>query len=61
MFEQWNWEGFLFTQIKIRCITGPIKIYHYSTNNTHMRIEKHGQFVSDSDAINRLWEALPSH
>ena len=57
MFEQWNWEGFLFTQIKIRCITGPIKIYHYSTNNTHMRIEKHGQFVSDSNAINRLWEA----
>lgn len=56
-FEQWNWEGFQYTQLKIRKLSGPVKIYSFATNMTSMRVSKLGKFECDDENLNKLWLA----
>ncbi len=56
-FEQWDWEGYLYMLVKIRDLSGPLKIHVMATNRTHMRVTKQGSFACNDDGLNRLWKA----
>ncbi len=54
-FEQWEYEGFLYQQIKIRNLTGPLKIHKISSLRISMLPDRIGKFeCSDSD-LTDLW------
>lgn len=56
-FEQWDWEGFLYTQIKIRGLIGTMKIYKFSANAVHMRISKKGTFECSDPDLTKLYDS----
>ena len=56
-FEQWDWEGYLYMLVKIRNITGPVKLHQVATNRTHMQIRGEGKFRCNDKDLNALWEA----
>ncbi|MHA1869546.1 MAG: family 78 glycoside hydrolase catalytic domain [Promethearchaeota archaeon] len=55
-FEQWDWEGFLFMQIKIRNLKGKLKIYKLATNVTHMRLRNEGVFTCSDQDLSKLFD-----
>jgi alpha-L-rhamnosidase len=56
-FEQWDWEGYLYMLVKIRNLSGPMKLHRVVTNRTHMRVTKKGSFTCNVDGLNQLWES----
>jgi hypothetical protein len=56
-FEQWDWEGYLYSQIMIRNITGPVKIYQCASNFTHMQTPRKGYFECSDPLLTKLWDA----
>lgn len=56
-FEQWDWEGFLFTQIKIRDLVGTMKIHKFSANAIHMQVPKRGRFECSDPNLTKLYES----
>ncbi|MHA1681960.1 MAG: alpha-L-rhamnosidase-related protein [Promethearchaeota archaeon] len=56
-FEQWDWEGYLYMLVKIRNVSGPLKIHQLVTNRTHMRVRSRGYFKCSDGDLNKLWDA----
>jgi alpha-L-rhamnosidase len=54
-FEQWEYEGFLYQQIKIRNLTGPLKIHKISSLRISMLPEKLGKFECSDPDLTDLW------
>src|SRR5271157_350808 len=54
-FEQWDWDGFLGIQVKIRNLTAPLKISKFCVNRTHMQVTHYGKFSCDNPQITELW------
>ncbi|MFX0098182.1 MAG: alpha-L-rhamnosidase N-terminal domain-containing protein [Candidatus Hodarchaeota archaeon] len=56
-FEQWDWEGYLYMLVKVRDLTGPMKVIKLGSNRTHMRITKEGYFKCSDPKLDELWKA----
>ncbi len=56
-FEQWDWEGYCFMLLKVRHLTGSLKIQRVGTNVTHMQLSRQGRFECSDAGLTRLWEA----
>ena len=56
-FFQWEYEGFLYQQIKIRNISQPVKIHKLNSLRTSMLPETYGKFECSDKDLTELWNA----
>ena len=54
-FEQWEYEGFLYQQIKIRNLSSPLKIHKISSLRISMLPEKMSRFECSDPDLTDLW------